>query len=170
MAYLSRFSLRVVGSHGFYRFFAWECMLILLLLNVKEWFNTPLAWHQLISWLLLSLSLIVLMMGAEGLIRRGKPGKGREDETHLFEFERTSQLVESGIYRYIRHPLYSSLFWLSWGIFFKQPGWIGFFLSLAASFFLYFTAKADEAECIQFFGAEYTEYMKRSKRFLPFVF
>ena len=52
--------------------------------------------------------------------------------------------MTSGIYRYIRHPLYSSLFLLTWGIFFKAPGWLGLVLALAASAFLVATARADE--------------------------
>lgn len=145
-------------------------MLLLFLLNVGVWFRNPFSWAQMISWILLFISLILLVIGAEGLIRRGKPGKVREDETHLFGFEKTSQLVTSGIYRYIRHPLYSSLFWLTWGIFFKQPGWAGFILSLGATLLLNATARADEVECIRYFGSDYTEYMKKSKRFLPFIF
>jgi protein-S-isoprenylcysteine O-methyltransferase Ste14 len=43
-------------------------------------------------------------------------------------------------------------------------------LALAASLFLVATARADEAECIRFFGPTYQDYMKRSKRFVPFVF
>jgi protein-S-isoprenylcysteine O-methyltransferase Ste14 len=41
---------------------------------------------------------------------------------------------------------------------------------MAATVFLIATAKADEAECIRFFGAEYQAYMKRTKMFVPFVF
>ena len=48
--YISRASLRAPRSHGFYRFFAWEFMLVLFLLNEKFWFQNPFAWYQLISW------------------------------------------------------------------------------------------------------------------------
>jgi protein-S-isoprenylcysteine O-methyltransferase Ste14 len=88
----------------------------------------------------------------------------------LLAFEKTSSLVTSGIYHYIRHPLYSSLLFLTWGIFFKGLSWPGFLLALAATLFLIATARADEAECIRFFGAPYQAYMKRSKRFVPFLF
>ncbi|HPR88114.1 MAG TPA: isoprenylcysteine carboxylmethyltransferase family protein [bacterium] len=168
--YISRAALREPGAHGFYRFFAWECMLVLLLLNVRLWFHHPLGWNQVVSWLLLFLSLLFLGSGVERLIRKGKPGKSRTDTPHLYAFEATSELVTSGIYRYIRHPLYSSLLWLTWGIFFKQVTWVAFFLALAASGLLFATARADENECIRFFGPAYQEYMKKSKRFLPFVF
>jgi protein-S-isoprenylcysteine O-methyltransferase Ste14 len=45
-----------------------------------------------------------------------------------------------------------------------------FTLSATASIFLFFTAKADEAECLQFFGDEYQAYMRRSKMFIPYIF
>jgi protein-S-isoprenylcysteine O-methyltransferase Ste14 len=79
-------------------------------------------------------------------------------------------LVTSGIYHYIRHPLYSSLLLLTWGIFFKSPTWSGLFLAAAASLFLFATAKADEAECLRFCGAPYRVYLKQSQRSVPFLF
>jgi hypothetical protein len=43
LIYISRASLRVPRSHGFHRFFAWECILALFLLNVDAWFQLPFA-------------------------------------------------------------------------------------------------------------------------------
>ena len=91
-------------------------------------------------------------------------------EPQLLAFEKTSTLVTTGIYHYIRHPLYSSLLLLTLGIFFKAPSWLGTLLALAATLFLVATAKADEAECIRFFGPSYQDYMKQSRMFVPFVF
>ncbi len=170
LTYISRASLRVPRSHGFYRFFTWESMLALLLLNVDFWFRDPFAWHQLIAWTLLFVSFIPLGFGIHFLRTRGKPTVQREGDASLLAFEKTTQLVTSGIYRYIRHPLYSSLLLLAWGIFFKLPSLLGGILVVTATVFLVFTAKADEAECVQFFGAQYQEYMKRTKMFLPFLF
>ena len=167
---ISRASLRAPRSHGFYRFFAWECILALFLLNVDAWFQTPFAWYQLISWFLLLACLVPLVLGVRALTSRGKPVTQREAEPQLLAFERTSSLVVSGIYHYIRHPLYSSLLFLTWGIFFKALTWPGLFLAVAATLLLFATAKADEAECLRFFGTPYQAYMKRSKRFMPFLF
>ena len=91
-------------------------------------------------------------------------------EPQLLAFEKTSTLVTSGIYLYIRHPLYSSLLFLTWGIFFKALAWLGMLLALTATIFLVATAWADEVECSRFFGPSYQAYMKRSKRFVPFLF
>ncbi len=170
LIYISRASLRAPRSHGFYRFFAWECILALFLLNIDVWFQTPLAWHQLISWLLLILCLVPLILGVRTLRSRGQPTAQRAGEPQLLAFEKTSSLVTSGIYHYVRHPLYSSLLFLTWGIYFKALTWPGLILAVAATVLLFDTAKADEAECLRFFGTPYQEYMKQSKRFVPFVF
>ena len=169
LIYISRASLRSPRSHGFYRFFAWECILGLFLLNVDLWFYNPFAWNQLIAWTLLIASLIPLALGVSALKSRGKPTADRETDPSLLAFEKTTQLVTTGVYKYIRHPLYSSLFLLTWGTFFKHLSGAGIILSIAATVLLVFTAKADETECIQFFGAEYQNYMKHTKRFIPFL-
>ena len=170
LIYISRASLRSPRSHGFYRFFAWEFILALFLLNAKYWFQNPLAWYQLIAWTLLFAALIPLAFGVYALKSRGKPAKNRENDPSLLAFEKTTQLVTSGIYKYIRHPLYSSLLLLTWGILYKNFSVAGIILAITATVFLILTAKADEAECIQFFGVEYQNYMKTTKRFLPFLF
>ncbi|HNP71299.1 MAG TPA: methyltransferase [Kouleothrix sp.] len=170
LVYLSRASLRAPRSHGFYRFFAWECILALVVLNLPAWFAAPFAWYQLLSWLLLLACLIPLGFGIRTLRAYGQPAAARAAEPQLLAFEKTTRLVTRGIYGYIRHPLYSSLLLLAWGAFFKAPALAGGALALAASACLLATALADEAECLRFFGAEYQAYMAHTKRFVPFVF
>lgn len=166
----SRKSLLKPRSHGFWRFFAWVLILILITLNLEFWFRDPWSWHQIIAWILLFACLIPLFFGVHSLTKRGRPAANRQGEPQLLAFEKTTTLVTTGIYRYIRHPLYSSLLLLTWGIFFKHPTWIGAFLAAAASICLYLTALADEQECLQFFGEPYRAYMQKSRRFLPYLF
>ena len=168
--YISRASLRVPGSHGFFRFFAWECILALFLINLDVWFQVPFSWYQIISWCLLFLSLVPLVLGIHALRTYGKPVPRRETESQLLAFEKTSALVTEGIYRTIRHPLYSSLILLTWGIFFKDLIWQGFVLGLAATLLLVATARADEKECVRFFGDSYQAYMRHTKKFIPFIY
>lgn len=170
LAALSWRSLRNPRSHGFYRFFAWEAILALIILNAPVWFRDPFAWHQIISWFLLIASLLPLTLGIQLLRTRGEPNQEGRPEPELLAFEKTTKLVTSGVYRYIRHPLYSSLLLLNWGAFFKDISLLGELLAILATFFLILTAKADEAECLQTFGAGYQEYMKRTKMFIPFLY
>ena len=46
---VSRKSLLHPRSHGFYRFFAWEILLVMFVHNLGDWFHNPLGWNQLIS-------------------------------------------------------------------------------------------------------------------------
>ena len=170
LIYISRASLLAPRSHGFYRFWAWEFIVALVLINIKVWFYVPFSWHQIISWFLLIVCIVPLAFGIQSLISQGKPVAQREAEPQLLAFEKTSTLVTTGIYHYIRHPLYSSLLLLTWGTFFKAPTWPGAALALVASLFLVATARTDEAECIRFFGPSYQAYMKQTRMFLPFVF
>jgi protein-S-isoprenylcysteine O-methyltransferase Ste14 len=169
LAYVSRASLLAPRSHGLYRFFAWEVILALILLNVEVWFYDVFSWHQIISWSLLLVSLFLVVQGVYLLRQIGKPDKKRYDAS-LVGFERTTTLVTAGAYRYIRHPLYSSLLFLAWGVFFKAPSWLGALLASAATLFLVATARIEEAENIRYFGAAYEAYMKQTKMFVPLLF
>jgi protein-S-isoprenylcysteine O-methyltransferase Ste14 len=154
-------SLRHPGSHGFYRFFAWEIILGMFVINLRGWFTDPFAWHQIISWILLSASLAPIIFGVILLRSVGKPTDA---------LEATTQLVTNGIYRFIRHPLYASLVYLTWGIFFKSPSILDGCLVAVTTAFLFITARADEAECRVKFGNAYADYIKNTKMFVPFVF
>lgn len=170
LIYISRASLRDRRSHGFYRFLAWEAILALIVINIPVWFRDWMAWYQIISWILLILCIIPLGFGIYYLMSRGSPDKEKRSESPLLGFERTTVLVTSGVYRFIRHPLYSSLFLLTWGVFFKRPSVPGVLLAVTATFFLILTSKADEDECLRIFGGQYQDYMKTTKRFIPLIF
>ena len=156
-----------IRSHGFFRFIVWEAIAALILWNLPHWFTEPFSPNQLLSWILLFGSLYVVWQGVSQL-RTAKRSSSRS-ECELYAFERTSELVTSGIYRYIRHPLYASLLYLAWGAFLKDISWVSVILVLLASASLFATAKADEQECIAYFGDQYQQYMRRTKRFIPFV-
>ena len=168
LAVVSRKSLLHPRSHGFPRFFAWEILLALLVLNLETWFKNPFAGHQLVSWTLLIVSLVLVVLGLRLLRQTGEPDAGRKDAS-LLELEKTSRLVTVGLYRYIRHPLYSSLLFLGWGVFFKSPSLLDAVLTLICTLFLTATARVEERENITYFGDEYREYMKRTKMFIPTV-
>jgi protein-S-isoprenylcysteine O-methyltransferase Ste14 len=84
--------------------------------------------------------------------------------------EGKGQLVTTGIYRYIRHPLYASLLALVWGTALKRPAAAALLLGLGATILLTVTAKLDEAECRRYFGEDYVRYMAHSRMFVPFLF
>lgn len=161
-------SLKKPRSHGFYRFFVFQSIVALIALNLPYWFTKLFSLQQLISWTLLLISIVYAAAGFYYLIKLGKPkSSARVDGT--YSFENTGALVESGCYRFIRHPLYGSLLFLAWGTFLKKIEPSSVLCVLIATLFVILTAKVEEAENIKSFGSDYEKYMKHTKRFIPFI-
>ena len=155
-------------SHGFYRFFAFEGILLLLMLHVTIWFDDPLSAIHILSWLLLLSSIVTVIQGTY-LLRKVGGKADREDEIEIFAFEKTAHLVEVGVYKYIRHPMYASLLFLTWGIVFKQATSLSIGIGIVTSIALLATARIEEDENRAYFGSQYTDYITRTKMFVPFL-
>jgi protein-S-isoprenylcysteine O-methyltransferase Ste14 len=167
---LSWRSLKDLRSHGFYRFFAFELLSALILLNVPMWFRDPLSARQLVSWFLGAVSIGLAIEGFRLLRVIGRPAPTDARSANL-PFENTTTLVTVGAYRLIRHPMYASLLALVWCAYLKNPFAIaGTVLAPIASGFLVATSVAEERENLASFGAAYAAYMKRTRRFVPFLF
>jgi len=156
-------------THGFYRFFVFEAAIILTALNLKRWFIDWNSWHQLISWVLLSIGAFIVIYAVYLMKTMGKPQKVEEDSS-TFKFENTSVLIKTGLFKYIRHPMYSSLLFLIWGVFFKSVGVFDFIVAIVGTGLLILTAETEEKENVERFGKEYEEYMNGTKRFVPGIF
>jgi protein-S-isoprenylcysteine O-methyltransferase Ste14 len=153
-------SIKYKRYHGIARFFAFESVFILVLLNIRVWFLKPLSLLQIASWILLLLSIYVVTTGYLLLKRNGKPDAN---------FENTSLLVKSGIYKYIRHPLYLSIFLLGTGVMLKNPATAQLVLGTINLIAVYITARIEENEMVAKFGDEYRLYMTETKMFIPFI-
>jgi len=154
------FSIREKRYHGISRFFSFESIFIMFLLNYKFWFRDVLSWNQIISWILLFASVYPVIAGVLLLRKKGKPTDSLEN---------TTVLVKSGIYHYIRHPLYCSLLLLGTGVMFKNTGLLQVVAGIINITAIYITGKIEEKEMISRFGSEYAEYMKGTKMFIPFI-
>jgi protein-S-isoprenylcysteine O-methyltransferase Ste14 len=168
LAWLSRSSLRDPSSHGFHRFFAWEAMLAVIVLNLGYWFHAPFSRNQIASWLLLIVSGFLVVHGVRSL-RMGKPDSTRDDPS-LIGIEKTTELVTVGACRYIRHPIYSAGLFLVWGACCKHLSLVTVSVAAIATVFLTATARKEETENVRFFGGAYQSYMTKTKMFIPFLF
>jgi protein-S-isoprenylcysteine O-methyltransferase Ste14 len=86
------------------------------------------------------------------------------------EIREDHQLVTEGLFRFVRHPMYSS-FWL-WALaqFFLFPNWLAGLSGLASIAALYFRrVSREEAMLRETFGPQYDAYMGRTKRIIPWI-
>lgn len=165
------FSYRSLGNiqcHGFYRFFAFSSVALVVIANVPYWHDNLFAPYQLISWVLLSVSLLFVF---NGLFLLRVKGGTRDASIHQenFHFENTGILIQNGVYGLIRHPMYSALLLCAWGAWFKQLNWIGLVACLTTTGSIWITAKKEEIENIEYFGQAYETYKQKTKYFIPFV-
>ena len=162
-------ALKNPGIHGFYRFFVFEGILILVLLNHPYWFSDPFSPMHLLSWFLLFLSIVFITQSLLMLKKKGGYAE-RAEMPENFTFENTANIVDTGVYRYIRHPMYSSLLFLGWGAFFKHISLINIILVLTVSVLLVAAAKVEERENVRFFGVAYEEYMLNTQMLVPWLY
>jgi protein-S-isoprenylcysteine O-methyltransferase Ste14 len=167
--YTSKKSLLNFKVHGFYRFFVFEFTLVLIVINIPYWFFRPFSTLQIISWIFLTISLYPLIQSIYLFNKLGGVRK-KEDRSANLNFENTTNLVKAGIYKYIRHPMYSSLLFLCLGTLFKNISVITILLAASIIIFLVLTAKVEEKENIIFFGHPYEDYMKKTRMFIPYIF
>jgi len=85
-------------------------------------------------------------------------------------FKEDQDLVTTGPYRIVRHPIYTSLIVMFIGTFLYYGSvLIAIIFVIAAIAFILRTRK-EEAIMTRLFGEKYTDYMKRTCRLIPFVY
>ncbi len=79
-------------------------------------------------------------------------------------------VIESGPYRLIRHPSYSAMLLISVGAGLALGNWASLIVMPAGEVvgFLY-RVRVEERALIDMLGPRYLDYMRRTKRFVPFV-
>src|SRR5262245_43142443 len=80
------------------------------------------------------------------------------------------RLVTDGVYRRVRHPMYSALFLYSVGQLLVLPNWVAgpsYLVTFGILFAL--RVQAEERMMLEEFGADYRAYMSRTKRLVPLV-
>jgi protein-S-isoprenylcysteine O-methyltransferase Ste14 len=152
---------RTQQVYGWCRFFAFEALGLLIVWNVRRWFDEPLSVQQLVSWTLLAASVA---LAAHAFYLLAAVGKAQARV-----MEDTQRVVEVGAYRYIRHPAHASLMLLGWGIFCKGLELPSLALASLTTGFLIATSRCEERFNLERFGTAYSEYIKRTRMFIPFV-
>jgi protein-S-isoprenylcysteine O-methyltransferase Ste14 len=78
-------------------------------------------------------------------------------------------VVETGPYRYIRHPSYSGMLLTVLGILVCSTDWLSLACFVLALPGMAYRIKVEEGALIQALGEPYREYMRRTPRLVPFL-
>jgi protein-S-isoprenylcysteine O-methyltransferase Ste14 len=113
---------------------------------------------------------LLLAIAALTMFRVTHKALGRNWSVSL-DVRENHELVSVGIYRQLRHPMYTA-FWL-WAIAqaLLLPNWFAGFAGLVGFGILFFGRIAkEEALMLERFGEEYREYKSRTYRVIPWVY
>lgn len=88
--------------------------------------------------------------------------KGGSSKTQ--NYMQTSRVVDTGIFRIVRHPQYLADILFNVGIMLSVQNWIVITIGILSCVFLYFGMKEEEGLLVKIFGNDYRAYMKRVPR------
>ena len=80
------------------------------------------------------------------------------------------RVIESGAYRWVRHPSYSAALLIVLGIALSLGNWLSVVVSFVIAFIAYsYRAHVEEEALLSSLGAPYAQFMATRKRFIPFI-
>jgi len=86
------------------------------------------------------------------------------------EIREQHALVQDGVYRFVRHPMYSSFFLIALAQFLLLPNWFAGAAGLVGVGILYvFRVRQEERLMQETFDGDYIRYVTRTKRLIPWI-
>ncbi len=86
------------------------------------------------------------------------------------EIQKEHKLIEKGLYKYIRHPSYLGSILSLTGLSIAFESLLSLIFSLILSSIFYgYRINVEEKELIKIFGNDYLNYIKRTKKLIPFL-
>lgn len=90
--------------------------------------------------------------------------------TTIISVQKNQKVVDHGPYRFIRHPSYLGLFLTLLGIGIALRSWVGILVILViCCLAIGYRMHVEEKFLVTELGDDYIQYMKRTKRLIPFV-
>jgi len=133
-----------------------QFVFILLLLSGSPLKNIPVLAY---AFIILS---ILLVFWAIATMKKSKLRILPEPSPH-------ATLITDGPYHFIRHPMYTAILMGSVGLLIHQFTWLRLLIVIALAIVLVGKLTWEERMLLQKFE-DYRDYMRRSKRLIPFIF
>ena len=105
---------------------------------------------------------LVITVNAQMTLKRNYSGTLRIREGH--------QLITHGIYKYVRHPVYTGTLLRTFAIPIYTTSLLGFLFALVGIPLFIYRIGVEEHMLIEEFSDEYLEYTKATRKLFPYVY
>ncbi len=112
---------------------------------------------------------LVMFAGGTALRQVGKRTVGRNYSYGLRTF-RDQKLIQRGVYKYVRHPITLAALIYTPGIPVVISSAYGFLVMLLLIPLFLYRIRIEEKMLLEKFGSDYREYMRRTKKLIPFLY
>ena len=156
-----------------YDFLIMVMFLLSPILLIAAYFENKLLISSILPFwdnLIVSYNGFVIYLSAGILVIVGRVQLGKFGSGELIT-EKDHKLYTEGVYKYIRNPMYSGalIAVIGFGLVFRS---IITLLFVSIFYFIVFKMRIDEEERLlhKAFGEEFTNYKKKSKKLIPFIY
>jgi protein-S-isoprenylcysteine O-methyltransferase Ste14 len=111
----------------------------------------------------------LICLAGLAICRAAQIALGRSWRVGIEENARTG-LVTGGIYRLVRNPTYSGMFLLCAGVWIVLPTVLISYWILVFFIMMEFQVRCEEEYLEKQYGAEFLDYKRRTKRYIPFLY
>lgn len=166
---------RQVGEHTYHRFYRLFFSLqaavlflpVLLLVGIlpdQTMYRISMPWILFTSFIqILAVGFMIHSVMLTGAMRF----VGLQQALDPVSAEHNLPLVRRGLYRYVRHPLYTCTFLVIWLV--PVMSWNVLALNIGVTLYTLIGAYFEERKLVQEFGATYESYRKNTPFIVPFV-
>ncbi len=90
--------------------------------------------------------------------------------TETVEMRQSNQLIKTGMYKYIRHPIYTTTFFFNFGLALISLNWLIGLIAISLFAIMILRTTTEEKILIEKYGDDYLKYMKITGRHFPILF
>lgn len=164
------FQIRLPSLFRYYRIFFNLVAIIGLIIMVRLTFNDNILLFKQTTFLFI-ISIVLIILGLVVLVIASTTFNLKEFlGIETYEIKMESKLVTKGIYKFMRHPLYTGTILLLSGYFLYVPTLSVLIFLILTFVYIEIGSRLEEKKLLIEFGNDYTEYCKNVKRYFPFIY
>lgn len=110
--------------------------------------------------------ILGLMLSTNAL----KELKGNWNSMMFYKIIPNHRLIKTGVYKHIRHPIYSAIILEVVGYELIANSWLFVFFIVASTLAFNIHVKNEEKLLIKHFGQEYVDYKNQTNKYIPYIY